>query len=191
MFHRFRELFRGSCDNGRACIHDETAVLHDSASIVNLRGPRNCIEIGANSHIRGELLTFAHGGKIIVGEFCYVGDGAKIWSAEKIEIGHRVLISHYVTIVDSQTHPLEPRARHEQFRAIVTIGHPKSIDLAEDPVALKDDVWVGASAIILKGVTVGEGAVVGAGSVVTKDVPPYTVVAGNPARVVKDIPRGE
>ena len=54
-----------------------------------------------------------------------------------------------------------------------------------NPIKICDDVWIGMNVIILKGVTVGEGAIVGAGSVVTKDVPAWTVVAGNPARVVK------
>ena len=53
------------------------------------------------------------------------------------------------------------------------------------PIIIKDNVWIGMSAIILKGVTVGEGAIVAAGSVVTKDVPPHTIVAGVPARVIK------
>lgn len=52
-------------------------------------------------------------------------------------------------------------------------------------IIIQDDVWIGSRSIILKGVTIGEGAIVGAGSVVTKDVPPYTIVAGNPARPIK------
>ena len=55
------------------------------------------------------------------------------------------------------------------------------------PIVIKDDVWIGMNVIILKGVTIGEGAIVGAGSVVTKDVPAWTVVAGNPAKVVKHL----
>lgn len=59
--------------------------------------------------------------------------------------------------------------------------------LWREPIIIGDDAWIGFNAIILKGVTIGEGAVVGAGAVVTKDVPPYTVVAGNPAGVVKKL----
>jgi galactoside O-acetyltransferase len=55
------------------------------------------------------------------------------------------------------------------------------------PVKIEDKVWIGFNSIILKGVTVGEGAIVGAGSVVTKDVPPYTIVAGNPARIIREL----
>jgi acetyltransferase-like isoleucine patch superfamily enzyme len=59
------------------------------------------------------------------------------------------------------------------------------------PVKINDRVWIGFNSIILKGVTIGEGGIVGAGSVVTKDVPPYTIVAGNPARVIREIPIDE
>lgn len=66
-------------------------------------------------------------------------------------------------------------------------GHPRNIDLGDSAVSIQDDAWISAGAIILKGVTIGHGAVVGAGSVVTRDVPPLTVVAGNPARHVRMI----
>ena len=59
------------------------------------------------------------------------------------------------------------------------------------PVIIKKGVWIGARSIVLKGVTIGEGAVIGSGSVVTKDIPPYTINAGNPARVIRYIPPDE
>ena len=59
------------------------------------------------------------------------------------------------------------------------------------PISIKNKAWIGFNSIILKGVTIGEGAIVGAGSVVTKDVPPYTIVAGNPARIIREIPEHE
>ena len=64
-------------------------------------------------------------------------------------------------------------------------------DVIRKPIVIKDKAWIGFNSIILKGVTIGEGAIVGAGSVVTKDVPPYTIVAGNPARIVREIPENE
>lgn len=97
------------------------------------------------------------------------------------------MISHGVNIFDNQTHPLMPQARHNHFRSIMEGGHPRNIDLGDSAVSIQDDAWISAGAIILKGVTIGHGAVVGAGSVVTRDVPPLTVVAGNPARHVRMI----
>ncbi len=145
------------------------------------------IQVGRSSLVAGELLVFAHGGGISIGEWCYVGEGARIWSSSSVRIGDRVLISHNVNIFDSMTHPVGARQRHEQFRSIMTSGHPKVIDLGERPVVLEDDVWIGAAASVLRGVTVGAGSVVATGAVVTKSVPPRVIVAGNPARIVREL----
>ena len=163
------------------------AKLMPSARIRNAGGDSRHIRIGGHSLVSGELLVFPHGGSISVGEWCYIGEGARVWSAGSVEIGDRVLIAHNVNIFDSLTHPLGARQRHAQFREIMLSGHPRSIDLGEQPVTVGNDVWIGANACVLRGVTIGEGAVVGAGSVVTKDVPPYTIVAGNPARVIREL----
>lgn len=164
---------------------DPTAVIHPTGRLqLQGRAPSD-IRVGPHSHIRGELLLFGHGGRIRIGAYCYVGEQTRIWSALSIDIGDRVLISHLVTIVDNLTHPLDAGARHAQFRAIVTGGHPTAIDLGERAVVIGDDAWIGAHAVILRGVTIGSGAIIGAGSVVTKDVEPNTLVAGNPARLVR------
>lgn len=171
----------------RKILLDAKAVIHPTAVIHNIRQQRDAIRVGANTHLKGELLTFAHGGQISIGEYCYVGEQSHIWSAKGINIGNRVLISHNVNIFDSLTHPINARERHEHYLKIITSGHPDQVDLDEAPVQIGNDVWIGCLAIILKGVTIGEGAVVGAGSVVSKDVPPFTIVAGNPARVIREL----
>jgi acetyltransferase-like isoleucine patch superfamily enzyme len=173
---------------GRAtCRLQQNAVLKPTARIRNIRGDTDKIVIGRHSHILGELLTFAHGGEIRIGEWCYVGEGSRIWSAVSIAIGNRVLISHSVNIFDSLTHPLKSTARHQQVRQIFGEGHPSTISLDESPVKIGDDAWIGAGAMVLRGVTVGEGGIVAAGAVVTKDVPSYSIVAGNPAVVVREL----
>jgi len=170
------------------CQIHKTAVLHNTARIINNQSSKESITIGAYSHIKGELLTFGHGGKIRIGNYCYIGEQSNIWSALSIDIGDRVLIAHNVNIFDNLTHPINPKARHEQYKRIITSGHPEQIDLSEHAVVLSNDVWIGCMSLVLKGVMIGEGAIVGAGSVVTKDVPPYTIVTGNPARIVREIP---
>jgi acetyltransferase-like isoleucine patch superfamily enzyme len=166
---------------------DAKAVIHPTAVVNNIRKQRQAIRVGANTHLKGELLTFAHGGEIAIGEYCYVGEQSHIWSAVRITVGDRVLISHNVNIFDSLTHPVSPVQRHQHYRQIITGGHPSQIDLKEAPVRIGNDVWIGCLSIVLKGVTIGEGAIVGAGSVVSIDVPPFTIVAGNPARVVREL----
>ena len=173
---------------GRAtCVLGSGAKLMPSARIRNIRGDTRCIRVGENTVVAGELLVFSHGGDISIGAWCYIGEGTRIWSSGLVRIGDRVLISHNVNIFDSLTHPLNARQRHIQFKAIVQSGHPCSIELGERPVTVGDDVWIGVNACVLRGVTIGEGAVVGAGAVVTHDIPPFTIAAGNPARVIREL----
>jgi acetyltransferase-like isoleucine patch superfamily enzyme len=167
------------------CIRGAHTTLGIDARIINIGGPSSRIDIGAHSVIQGELLVFPHGGRIRLGEWCFVGARTSIWSGADVAIGNRVLIAHGVNIFDNQTHPLDAKARHKHFRAIITAGHPVSIDLGDRPITIGDDAWIGAGATILRGVRIGDGAVVAAGAVVTKDVPPLCMVGGNPAREIK------
>jgi acetyltransferase-like isoleucine patch superfamily enzyme len=169
------------------CILDRGAKLYRSARIRNASGKDSEIRVGSHSMILGELLTFAHGGQIQIGAWCYVGEGTRIWSASRVTIGDRVLIAHNVNIFDSLTHPVNAAARHRQFQMIVTSGHPKEIDLGERPISIGSDAWIGANAIVLRGVMIGRGGIVGAGAVVTRNVPDYTIVAGNPAHPIREL----
>jgi acetyltransferase-like isoleucine patch superfamily enzyme len=156
----------------------DVTVLEDGR-IMNARRRRDSIRIGSRSVIGGELLTFAHGGEISIGDWCYVGAGTRVWSAARISIGNRVLISHGVNIHDSDSHPKDAKARHEQFRAIAVAGHPSSVSgIAAAPITIGDDAWIGFNASILKGVTIGAGSIIAAGSMVTRDVPPASLHVG-------------
>jgi acetyltransferase-like isoleucine patch superfamily enzyme len=101
--------------------------------------------------------------------------GVLLHAYRDITIGDRCLLGANCTIYTSDFHAIEPALRR---------GGPP----AAAPVKLENDVWIGANALILKGVTIGEGSIVAAGSVVTKDVPAGVIVGGNPARVLKSIP---
>jgi len=100
--------------------------------------------------------------------------GATLVAAERIEIGDRVLVGANATIIDTDFHPLDPVRR----RASINAG-------ASAPIVIEDDVFIGMNALVLKGVRLGTGCVVGAGSVVTEDVDPGATVAGNPATVTR------
>jgi acetyltransferase-like isoleucine patch superfamily enzyme len=191
MFTALRKMRQRLFPAEPLCRTGSQSVLYPTASIINALGRRDEIRIGNFCHIRGELFLFGHGGSIEMGDHCYLGVNSRVWSAKKIRIGNRVLISHNCNIFDSDTHPLEPKARHRQYLDIITTGHPREIDLQEEEVVIEDDVLIGANATVLKGVTLGRGAVVGTGSVVTRSVPPFTLVAGNPARVVRELPYGD
>jgi len=176
-----RVLGRGTCRIGAR------SRLSQAARIKNAAGDSDRILIGCDTVVRGELMTFGHGGRIVLGDWCYVGDGTRIWSALSITIGNRVLISHSVNIFDNLTHPLHASQRHQQTKAIFERGHPRELALGERPVTIHDDAWVGAGAFVLRGVTLGQGAIVAAGAIVTKDVPPFSIVAGNPAVIVREL----
>jgi acetyltransferase-like isoleucine patch superfamily enzyme len=131
--------------------------------------------IGVNQPVI--LTAWGKGSSITIGK--NVGmSGCSITALERIVIGDRVLIGAGVLIMDNDAHPL---TREERERGDTP---------ATAPVHIGDDVFIGARAIILKGVNIGSDAVVGAGSVVTKNVPVNAIVAGNPARVIGRIAAG-
>lgn len=162
------------------------ARLLATARIYNMGTDSGDISIGGGSLVRGELLRFAHGGRISIGKNCYIGEGTRIWSGAGITIGDHVLIAHNVSIFDNLTHPMDWQARRRHFDAIAFAGHPQDIDLGDRPISIGDDAWIGAHALVLRGVTIGPRAVVAAGSVVTRDVPADTIVGGNPASVIRE-----
>lgn len=174
--------------SGRAtCLLASGAKLSPRARIRNACGRTQAISIGANSFVAGELLTFPQGGEIRIGSWCFVGEGARLWSVARILIGDRVLISHNVNVFDSLTHPIDAKLRHSQFEAIMLRNRQHKSDLGERPVDIADDVWIGANSCILCGVSIGAGSIVGAASVVTKNIPAGCIYAGNPARFIRKI----
>ena len=111
--------------------------------------------------------------------------GAVFMCAESIRIGRRVAISYHVTIADSDFHPLDPGERRRDAIANAPSGDRDSRPrYPARPVVIEDDVQIGIGAIILKGVHIHAGARIGAGSVVTADVPARAIIQGNPGRQV-------
>jgi acetyltransferase-like isoleucine patch superfamily enzyme len=109
--------------------------------------------------------------------------GAIFMGAKRITLGRNVIVSYHVTIADSDFHPLDPERRIQD--AIANSPHGDRSQrpaIVSRPVVIEDDVWIGIGAIILKGVRIGRGARINAGSVVTCDVPASVCVSGNPAR---------
>lgn len=150
------------------------------------------LEIGNDCLIGSKFVFENRNGFIKIGNRTSIGGGTSFISIDRIEVGDDVLISWGCTIVDNNSHSLYWKERKDDVinwkRGVEenTIGAYKDWSIVKKfPVFIKDKVWIGFNVIILKGVTIGEGAIVGAGSVVTKDIPDYAVVAGNPARILK------
>jgi len=163
-----------------------TAIVHSTAA------GRARIEIGAHTHVDGELLVHDYGGEIRIGSYSYVGAGARVWSGERVAIGDHVFIAHNVNIADTNAHQFDATERAEHYRRTVVGKMPfEKGTIRTAAVTIGNHAWINFNVAVLKGVTIGEGAIVGACSVVTEDVPPYVLVAGNPARVVRQLDRAE
>lgn len=164
----------------------ERSLYYGDAVVHNQQKDKSKISIGCDTHIRGQLLIFKYGGSIVIGNNCYVGDGSRIWSGDSVVIGNNVLISHNVGIVDTNAHEVDHIERSTRYRELIKNGPwEEKGSIETKPIIIEDDAWISFDAIILKGVRIGNGAIVAAGAVVTKDVPDWTLVAGNPAEIKK------
>ena len=115
-------------------------------------------------------------GELKIGKYCFITPGVRIMAAESIEIGDACMFAHGAYISDADWHGIYDRSD--------PVGKTK-------PIILKENVWIGDSAIVCKGVTIGENSIIGAGAVVTKNIPANVVAAGNPAKVVKNLDQGD
>lgn len=170
--------------DGHAVVADDV-LLGPNAWCVN-RAPRDALTIAQGSVCRGLLRLNEPAARLDIGEDVYVGDDALISCSSRIEIGSGTLIGHGAQLFDNDSHPVDPTERARQWRRI-RYGERLPFTVGEAPVTIGQRVWIGMNAVILKGVTIGDGAVVAAGAVVTRDVPPLTVVGGNPARVLRTL----
>lgn len=159
----------------------------DGARVYNTKNDPGDIIIGKDSYISGELKTLNYGGRIVIGENSYIGSNTKLWSGEAITIGNNVLVSHNVHIIDTTSHETNHLERANSFINSISTGgtYLDKGSVITAPITIEDHVWISFNCIILKGVKIGKGAIIAAGSVVTKDVNPFTLVGGNPAKLIK------
>jgi len=134
---------------------------------------------GAEIHVGNNVLlerkvriSLGDNARVYIGDNSYLGDYTNVLAVEEVRIGRDCAISWHVLFMDTSSHPLG------------FAGEIPKTKVA--PIRVEDHVWIGCRAVILKGVTVGEGSIIANNAVVTKDVPPRTMVAGNPARVIKE-----
>lgn len=116
---------------------------------------------------------------IIIGDNCDIGEGAFISAINKIVLHNGVLLGRNVTIVDN--------SHGNNVQSLNEIAPNKRPLFSKGPVVIEENVWIGEKVTILPNVTIGRGSVIGANSIVTKNIPPYCIAAGNPARVLKTI----
>jgi len=171
------------------------------------------LKIGRGTRLAGAMLSAPErrGCSLTIGEHCsiecrfafeksdatieiadrtHIGGGSLLAAAQSIRIGADVLIAFDALIMDHNSHSLVFAQRKSDVREWLQ-GRKDWSHVSIAPVTIENKAWIGARAIILKGVTVSEGAVVAAGSVVTKDVPPWTIVGGNPATILRPLTEEE
>jgi acetyltransferase-like isoleucine patch superfamily enzyme len=144
-------------------------------------GPRHIEVNGPNVYLGHDIhmmatrdnpirFTVYSGGRIELGDYTIVLPGARLSSATRVRVGKNCMFATNSYVTDADWHDLYDRTAAPGSTAEVVLG---------------DNVWIGDSAIVCKGVSIGENSVIGAGSVVASDVPPNCIAAGNPARVIK------
>jgi acetyltransferase-like isoleucine patch superfamily enzyme/GT2 family glycosyltransferase len=177
-FFWFEPIFRSQCEAIGAAFRME--------SLPYLQG-KGRIRIGTGVRLSGKsTISFSSRAEarpeLVIGDGSFVGHQCAFHVARSVRIGNHCLLAGSVRIFDMDGHPTDAQERRS--------GAPTPAEGIRR-VILGDDVWVGGGAIILKGVTIGDRSIVAAGSVVTRAVPPDTIVAGNPARVVRTLAPAE
>jgi acetyltransferase-like isoleucine patch superfamily enzyme len=165
-------------------VGDNTVVLGDIAFLHFKSTEPKALVIGDNCTMAGVHFNLGHHGTVTIGDHCYFTD-ALLLAEGDLTIGSYVMIGWNAVIADCDFHPMAPSDRIADAVAVSPLGRAPRPRLTPVPVCIEDDVWIGPGATILKGVSIGAGAVVHAGSVVTSDVPAASAVLGNPARVVE------
>lgn len=148
------------------------------------------VAVGDHTRIEGTMVCHRTDSRIVIGSRTSIGGETVIESLRNVFIGDDCLISHYITIQDHNSHPLDWEYRSQDVVNWIA-GLKDWTHVEQADVVIENKCWIGTRSIILKGVHLGEGCVVGAGSVVTKSFPAYSVVAGNPARLIRTLATAE
>lgn len=143
--------------------------------------------VGANCTMDYVHFALGETARVEIGDYCYLAS-AILLCEQEIRIGNYVVLGWNTTIADTDFHPIAPAERIADAIACSPLGKGRPRPAAgRQPVIIEDDVWIGPNVTILKGVRIGEGAWIEAGTLVTRDVPPRSRVMGNPAQVIGEV----
>lgn len=149
-------------------------VIHRDFTIVQFKNRKTKLKIilRGNNTIHSNVI-FQGSGKLVFGKRSFIGQNSIIGVNEKITIGEDVMIAQAVSIRDTD---------HSFDSIDIPMGKQ---GMSTKPIIISDDVWIGYGAVITKGVTIGKGSIIAANAVVTKDVEPYSIVGGVPAKLIR------
>jgi len=173
----------------------ENVALHDTAYVETTYSfqlfrstASEAVRLGrGSSAYLGVMFDLGPNARVHVGDFTLM-NGSRIICDSEITIGDHCLVSWNTVLMDPYRAPVSPAMRRTLLQQVAS--HPaRRFEPAEfaRPIAIGNGVWIGFDSVVLPGVTIGDGAIVGARSVVTNNVPPFAIVAGNPARVVRQL----
>lgn len=164
---------------------NKTINLNSTSSInISDGSHKEDIVLGNNVVMHARLISQC-GGKIIFENNTQIGYSSFVGAIHSITIGEGTVISNNVTIVDNNNHPVNPYDRIIMQKSKIGSDYRKWKHSDSKPIIIGKNVWIGQYARINKGVTIGDNSIVAANTVVTKDVPPNAIVAGNPGKIVK------
>ena len=174
-------------------VFDDSAYIETTYSFLLFRSRApEAVRLGRGSSIYlGVMFDLGHAARVHVGDFTLM-NGSRIICDSSLDIGDYCLISWNTVLMDTYRVPVEPASRRTLLEE-VPHRSPRSVEAGEPsrPIRIGNGVWIGFDSVVLPGVTIGDGAIVGARSVVTQDVPPYAIVAGNPARIIRQLDPAE
>jgi len=158
--------------------------------LISWNSVENQVIVGADSLINCKIYFEKSDSELSIGSRTFIGGGTKLVSAKSITIGDDVLISWGVSIVDHNSHAIEFSKRKDDVTNWGN-GIKDWTYVKMEPVVIGNKCWIGFDVIILKGVQLGEGCIVGAGSVVTKSFPAWSIIGGNPAKLIRTLAEDE
>lgn len=181
---KIQQLYLKNKFNKRSTILGKINFSSTSKILLQDGSDKKDIIIYDNSRMYGSLIS-QNNGKIILEDTVKIGFNCFIGSVNSIIIRSGTALANNVTIVDNNNHPIHPDDRKLMYKSPWNSTLRKWKNSDSKPIEIKNNVWVGQYARINKGVTIGENSIVAANTVVTKDVPKNSIVAGNPGKIVK------
>ena len=172
---------------------DDTAYIETTFSFQFFRSERErAVEYGRGaSTYLGTMFDIGPLGRVTLGDFALV-HGARIICDAEVSIGDYALISWNVVLMDTYRVPMNACERRKELELVPTRDKRLASAIVEaKPIRIGRNVWIGFDSCVLPGVTIGEGSIVGARSVITESVPPFTIVAVNPARIIRALSAAE